>query len=246
MDKERAWLKKRLGRISASELNDIMSASGKFIDGNVDYIRHKRWERNHGFRLPVSGRALEIGKEMEKYAVEWLRNKYPKLDIVYAQECKEIPIWEADWGRFAASPDAFLSDESVVFEIKTLVGNGQIEFFGDPHTPQEDKRAMVVKEHGNQIAGQFLSNPKVKKIVLVKYIYQDDDIDEDIDSPLADWRGNIFVFERKDFDLDAVKQRILAVDAWINSELDPKLIKGKNWTVKEGKVILTDATEQEK
>lgn len=244
MDKEQIWLGKRLGRITASELNEIMSASGKYIDGNVDYIRHKRWERRHGYRLPVNGRALDVGKEQEKYAVAWLRNKYPQLDIVYSQELEEIPIWAADWGNFAASPDAFTSDEKAVFEIKTLVGNSQIEFFDDPNTPEEDKRAAVIKEHGNQLAGQFLSNPKVAKIMLVKYIYQNDDIDEDVDSPLEDWRGHCFVFKREDFDLDAVKNRILAIDAWIGSDRDPKGIKKDNWKIENGEII--DVVDEKK
>lgn len=244
MDKEQVWLGKRLGRITASELNEVMSASGKYIDGNVDYIRHKRWERRHGYRLPINGRALDIGKEQEKYAVAWLRNMMPEVKIVYSQELDEIPVWEADWGNFAASPDAFTEDERVVFEIKTLVGNSMIEFFDDPNTSEEDKRALVMKEHGNQLAGQFLSNPKVEAIYVVKYIYQNDDIDEDVDSPLAEWRGHLYVFTRDDFNLEAVKTRILAVDAWIGSNRNPKDIKKDNWEVKDGEIV--DVVDEKK
>ena len=48
----------RCGKITASELSEIMSASGKIIDGCVSYIRAKRWERLHGYSLPVSARPV--------------------------------------------------------------------------------------------------------------------------------------------------------------------------------------------
>ena len=65
MNKEKNWLRKRLGMITASELGQIVSASGKIIDGNLSYIRAKRWERKHGFSHPVSARAMDIGNEQE-------------------------------------------------------------------------------------------------------------------------------------------------------------------------------------
>ena len=71
MNKELVWKRKRLGCISASELDDIVSASGKIIDGNLSYIRKKRFERKHGYTLPVSSRPMEIGKEQEPYIAQW-------------------------------------------------------------------------------------------------------------------------------------------------------------------------------
>ena len=40
--------------ITASELNQLTSKSGKIIEGTLSYIRAKRWERKHGFSHPVS------------------------------------------------------------------------------------------------------------------------------------------------------------------------------------------------
>lgn len=226
MDKrEKEWRRKRLGRITASELDQLVSASGKVIDGNIAYVRKKRFERVHGFCYPAFGRALEIGREMEKYACAWFRANYPLTEIVYSQELDEIPFWSVDWANYGASPDGFSPDESLVVEFKTLVGISNIEFFADDRTHYEDKRQAVLKEHGSQIAGQFLSNPKVKEIKLVKYIPQSDEVDEDIDSPLEPWRGLVFSFKREDFDLDALHDRIIWFDRFIDSDNDAKKLK---------------------
>lgn len=225
MDKEQVWKAKRLGCISASELNDLCSRSGKVTEANMDYIRKKRFHRKHQFELPINGRALEIGHEMEHDAVEWLRANYPSLNIIYSQELDEIPFWRVRWAKYGASPDCFTDDEKIVFEIKNCVGNDTVHFFDDEYTSYEEKREEVLKEHGNQIAGQFLSNRNVKEIWLIKYIYQRDDIMDDVDSPLAPWRGKVFKFKRNDFNLKAMKERIILFDQFINSTATPSLLK---------------------
>ena len=191
----------------------------------MDYVSKKRFHRKHKFELPVTGRALEIGKEMEHDAVEWLRANYPSLDIIYSQELAEIPFWRVDWAKFGASPDCYTSDERIVFEIKNCVGNDTVYFFDDDYRSEDEKRIDVWKEHGNQIAGQFLSNPNVEEIWLVKYIYQRDDVMEDIDSPLEPWRGKVFKFKRDDFELDAMKDRIILFDNFIDSTDSPSVLK---------------------
>lgn len=225
MDKEQHWLKRRLGYISASELNNLCSKSGKVTKENICYIRRKRFQRKHGFTYPVSGYALDMGKIMEHDAVLWFRENYPEVPIIYSQELSEIPFWTVDWAKFGASPDCFTEDQSIVVEIKNLVGNNTAEFFDDAYTPYETKKAFVIEEHGNQICGQFLSNEKVQEIWVVKYIYQRDEVDEDIDSPLAPWRGLVFKFRREDFDLDSTKQRIIKFDNFIDTDQDPNLFK---------------------
>src|SRR5574344_66196 len=69
------------------------------------------------------------------------------------------------------------------------------------------------------------SYPKVEEIWVLKYLYQHDDIDDDTDSPLEPWRGLLFKFKREDFDLEAIKQRILLFDKFIDSEYDAKSFK---------------------
>lgn len=234
MDKEQKWLERRLGRITASELSSIMSASGKIIEGNIDYIRKKRFERNHGFALPVSSRAMEIGKQAEPYAVEWYRSNYPQSPIIYSQELNEIPFWTNELvPEFGASPDAFSEDESIVVEIKTTVGNSTIEYFFDPATSFEEKKARVWNEHGDQIIGQFLSNPKVLLIRLLKYCPSNDDILQDTDSPLASWRGMVFEFERRSYEesISKMAERIKLFNAFIASDKNPSAFKVGTWSV---------------
>lgn len=225
-EKEYEWLKKRVGCISASELNNLFSLSGKVTEANVDYIRKKRFERKHGYSLNVSSYAMEIGKEQESYAVEWFRENYPQFsDIIHANtDLDEIPFWTVGWAKFGASPDAFSPDETFVLEVKTVVSNADTDYYADEFTPYVDKYQRVKKEHGNQIAGQFLSNPKVEKIWLLKYIYQRDD-DFDVDSPLEKWRGVVFEFVRSDFELEKMKDRIILFDNFIDAPVDPASLK---------------------
>lgn len=223
--KEKEWKRRRMGIISASELKNITSASGKIIDSNIDYIRHKRFERLHGFNYPVSSRYFDIGHEQEPYIIAWYRAHHPEVDLVYSGDCEEIPFWRVGWAKFGASPDAFTPDHKHLVECKCLCGNSTIEFFADPYTPMEAKRAAVIADHGAQLMGQFLSDDAVEKITLVKYIYQDDDCDDDTDSPLADWRGYEFDFVREDFDLESMRERIIMFDQYIDLDIDPAVLK---------------------
>lgn len=240
MDKELEWKKERVGLITASELGGIMSASGKIIDSNLDYVRKKRFERSRRFSLPVNGRALDVGHEQEPYAVRWFKANHPEREIIYSQDCDKIPFWKVDWANFGASPDCFSPDESFVLEIKSVVGNTNLEFFADFYTSYEDKRAYVLKEHGDQLAGQFLSNEKVQEIWLLKYLYQRDEIDEDTDSPLATWRGIIFKFKREEFDLKRYKDRIVLFDTFIDSLYDPKVMKAPGVKMVNGLIELEE------
>lgn len=231
MTKEEQWLKKRLGMITASELGQITSASGKIIDGNLSYIRAKRWERKHGFSHPISAKALDIGNEQEPYIHQWCKANLDYPEIIYSKDLQEIPFWCAPDCPLGASPDAYTPDESVEFEYKTLVGATAIEFFGDDYTPYEEKKLAVWKDHGDQMLGQFISNPKVKEIILVKYIFQDDDIVADTDSPLAPWRGLVFPFKREDYagSIAYMKDRVCLYDAFIDAPINPSDFKKGEW-----------------
>lgn len=233
--KER-WLERRCGYLSASMLGQITSASGKIIDGNLSAIRQKRFERRFGFSLPVTSRQMEIGIETEPYIIEWFRANHSELPILYSSEdFEDIPFWEVPWAKFGASPDAFTANEKIVVECKTVVSNTYIEFFLDEYTSYEEKKAEVWSEHGDQLLGQFLSNPKVEEIWLVKYIPQNDDILKDTDSPLAPWRGLVFKFERADYgsSIDAMKERICLIDAMIDSHINPSKFKEGEWYLSE-------------
>ena len=208
MEREDKWMQKRLGRITASELGSITSASGKIIDGNVDYIRTKRWERNHGYSLPISSKAMEWGRENEPYAIEWYRANFPDSQVVYSQELPDIPFWtNPSVKNFGASPDAFTEDESMVLEIKNVYSNGNIEFFFDPDTSYEEKKAKVAKEHIDQ------------------------NIPQDTDSPLAAWRGIVFDFQREEYisSIEEMIERINLFNAFIASKKNPSDFKQGDW-----------------
>lgn len=239
MDKEQKWLQKRLGMITASELGQITSASGKIIDGNLSYIRAKRWERKHGFAHPVSARAMEIGNEQEPMIYEWCKANLGFNEIVYSKDLPEIPFWVSTDCPVGASPDAFTPDKRIVLEFKTLVGATSIEFFGDDYTPYEEKKLAVWKDHGDQLLGQFISNSAVDEIWIIKYIYQEDDIIKDTDSPLATWRGLVFKFARKDYEasIDEMRKRIILFDKMIDAPINPAEFKKGEWSVVDGKLI---------
>ena len=248
MTKEDKWLKARCGVITASELSSITSASGKIIDGNLTYIRSKRWERKHGFSHPVSSRPMEIGTEQEPMAVEWIRANLGFPEVIYSKELPEIPFWKAEDCPLGASPDAFLPDESIVFEIKTNVSPATIEFYNDEFTLYEEKKEAVLKEYGDQILGQFLSNDKVKEIWLVRYTYQDDDIMSDTDSPLAPWRGIVFKFKRDDYymSIAALRARVKIINAMIDAPVNPSEFKKGEWTLLGGKLCQSLAEKKAK
>lgn len=241
--KEDRWLEKRLGMITASELGQITSASGRIIDTNISYIRAKRWERKHGFSHPVSARAMEIGNEQEPMIYEWCKQNLGLGEIVYSKNLPDIPFWIAPDCPLGASPDAYTPDKRIVLEYKTLVGATAIEFFGDEYTPDAEKALAVLKDHGDQMLGQFISEPDVQEIWLIKYIYQDDDIMQDTDSPLAPWRGLVFKFKRNDYltSIDQMRDRIRLIDAMIDAPKNPAEFKKGTWYIdKNGELKLRD------
>lgn len=240
MDKEHKWRLKRCGYLTASMLSDITSKSGKIIDGTVTAIRSKRFERRYGYPLQVSSRTMEIGTQNEPYVIEWFRNQYPNVPIIYSQEVESgIPFWTVDWAKFGASPDAFTEDERIIIDCKTVVSNSNIEFFADEYTPLEEKKAKVWDEHGDQILGLFLSKPKAEEVWIVKHIYCDEFNDFEPSDPLAPWRGIVFVFKRKDYteSLAEMKDRIILIDKMIDAPISPSEFKKGDWMVdKDGKL----------
>lgn len=230
-------------------LSDITSKSGKITDGTLTAIRSKRFERKHGYPLQVSSRTMEIGTENEKYVIEWFRNQHPDIPIIYAQEVEEnIPFWKVDWAKFGASPDAFTEDERIVIDAKTVVSNSNIEFFADEYTSYEEKKAKVWEEHGDQILGLWLSNPKAEEVWIVKHIYCDEFNEFEPADPLAPWRGIVFRFARKDFleSIESMKERIRLIDKMIDAKINPSEFKVGEWSVIDGELKQSIVEKPEK
>lgn len=234
MDKEHEWRLKRCGYLTASMLSDITSKSGKIIDGTVTAIRSKRFERRYGYPLQVSSRTMEIGTQNEPYVIEWFRNQYPNVPIIYSQEIESgIPFWTVDWAKFGASPDAFTEDERIIIDCKTVVSNSNIEFFADEYTSLEEKKAKVWDEHGDQILGLLLAKPKADEVWIVKHIYCDEFNDFEPADPLAPWRGRVFAFKREDYaaSIYEMKERIILIDKMIDAPVNPSDFKKGEWYV---------------
>ena len=100
--------------------------------------------------------------------------------------------------------------------------------------------ALQNRKDGNgRPMGKEEIDRKVREIILVKYIYQDDDIMKDTDSPNASWRGIVFRFERADYaeSIAEMKDRIVLFDAMIDSHVNPSEFKKGSWSLKDGKLV---------
>ena len=222
MDK---WRQKRIGCISASRLDDLMT-KGRGKDWGqtaISYLYQIEMERY--LNEPPINRdapALRFGRENEQYAVEWLKENFSENIRYYETDFDEKPFITVDWARFGATPDVDIPDgngfpEKIV-EIKTTFSDGAIYDYFSPTKPYEKKRILALKEHRNQMAGQLLACPTCKTIYILKYNPQRDDTEWDLRSPLDTSRGIMFEFKREEFGtyLDEVKDRIIKADEYLN------------------------------
>lgn len=229
MDK---WIKKRIGYISASHLADLMTkGKGKeWGQTAISYLYKVEMERY--LNEPSAHRdapALRFGRENEQYAVEWLRENIDDRIRYYETDFDEKPFITVDWAKYGATPDTDIPNENgepvEIFEIKTTYSDGAIYTYFSPTKPYEKKRVEALKEHKEQIAGQFLACPTCQTINILKYNPQRDD-EWDIRSPLDPSRGIIFSFTREEFGtyLEEVKERIIKADEYLNMYLELDLI----------------------
>ena len=246
MDPEVEWLKKRCGKISASEVSKLaLGVRGGVTKGVTDYISKKRYERKRGYPLLEKNRMFEIGKKYEPEAIEWLKENFPELDIRYSGDTDKFPIppfYTVPWAKFGASPDAETSDETIVFDTKILCTPATICFFDDETISVEEKIAFVLDEHGDQIIGLLLARPNCQEFWIVKYNPQIDDNELDLEPTTAEFRGQIFKFKREDFGsaIEETKNRIIFFDLFIDSKYTPRMIKEASFTTNsEGNYLLS-------
>lgn len=229
MDK---WIEKRIGYISASHLADLMTkGKGKeWGQSAISYLYKVEMERY--LNEPSAHRdapALRFGRENEQYAVEWLRENVSDKIRYYETDFDEKPFITVDWAKFGATPDTDIPDENgnpiEIFEIKTTYSDGAIYTYFSPSKPYEKKRAEALKEHRDQIAGQFLACPTCQTINILKYNPQRDD-EWDLRSPIDLSRGILFSWTRQEFGdyLEQVKQRIIKADEYLKMGMELDLI----------------------
>lgn len=244
--KERQWHLKKIGKFSASCADDLLSASGKWIQGNISYLLEIQYQRETNEpKPPVSSRQMTLGKENEPYAIEWLRANYPKMDIRHCDADFTDKVFEEPYPdlMFGASPDAFLVKNfdqrseivynedfkkhiKALIEVKCLVGREETLRYMSSIIPYNTKRERAKKDHGNQMAAQMFAYPEIDLIYLLKYLPQIDDNEFDLRSVLDPSRGVLFEFSRDDLsvDIDIYAKRVRFADEWLRAGKDVEML----------------------
>lgn len=244
--KEEKWLKERIGFISASEVDKLMSKSGKWTQGNITYlykIQRQRFLKEPA--PPVFSRIMQIGTENEPYAVEWIRVNMGWIVVHCDKDLSEKAFVKTDWG-LGSSPDAYLVEDAfsdnlghiiaakikALIEIKCVVGEETTNYYFSPTVPFEKKRLRAFDEHRDQMAAQLLTHPFVNTIYLMKYDPQDDENPWDLRPVLDESRGLLFEFSRDEFGsyLDEMKERVTFANDYLNSGRDLDDIQ-KEWEI---------------
>ncbi len=227
--KEYKWHLDKHGYISASKLDDLLTSGKK---GNswgqtaITYLYKLQYERLRGFPIVgVDARPMSFGRENEVYANEWLRENVNQAIRSCSTDFEERIFKKVPSAMFGASPDSILgTPENVehLYEIKCVYGEKETTWMFSPTVSKDKKRAQVLADHRDQLAGQLIAYPECNKISLLKYDAQRDDNPFDTKSPLDISRGILFTFSRADFG-DYIKDvwvRILCADAFLNSGYD--------------------------
>ena len=244
--KEEKWLKERIGFISASEVDKLMSKSGKWTQGNITYlykIQRQRFLKEPA--PPVFSRIMQIGTENEPYAVEWIRVNMGWIVVHCDKDLSEKAFVKTDWG-LGSSPDAYLVEDAfsdnlghiiaakikALIEIKCVVGEETTNYYFSPTVPFEKKRLRAFDEHRDQMAAQLLTHPSISTIYLMKYDPQDDENPWDLRPVLDESRGLLFEFSRDEFGsyLDEMKERVTFANDYLNSGRDLDDIQ-KEWEI---------------
>ena len=246
--KEIDWHIAKAGYFSASRIKNLMSKSGKFTEGNIDYLYEIQQQRaTKEPEPPVFAKPMQLGIENEPYAIEWVRDNTPHRVLHCDKDFRDKIFEKTDYG-FGASPDAFIVDDgadfdkdedgllfydqhvidniSALLEVKCVVGRKECNWYYSPTVPFEKKRAEAFSEHREQMAAQLLCYPTVNRILLLKYRPQIDDNPWDMTGVLAPERGLLFEFTREEFGtyLDEIKERIVFSDNYLKEGLDPDSI----------------------
>jgi len=246
--KEIDWHIAKAGYFSASRIKNLMSKSGKFTEGNIDYLYEIQQQRTTKEpEPPIFAKPMQLGIENEPYAIEWVRENTPHRVLHCDKDFRDKIFEKTDYG-FGASPDAFIvpaetefdkddsgllyydshviDNISALLEVKCVVGRKECNWYYSPTVPFEKKRAGAFGEHREQMAAQLLCYPMVNNIYLLKYRPQIDDNPWDTTDVLAPERGLLFEFTREEFGtyLDEIKERIVFSDNYLKEGLDPDLI----------------------
>lgn len=108
------WIRLRLGRVTASEMDALFTPlmKPKEGEGPKTYLATKVAEAWYGAPLPSVGSfAMEQGHFIEEHARPW-------FELTYEKEVTQVGFIEHDDGRCGCSPDGLIGDDEGL-EIKS-------------------------------------------------------------------------------------------------------------------------------
>lgn len=137
------WLQLRVGKVTASELHNLLTPAFKLRDGETPktYLYSKVAEAWRGKPLPgFSSWATEQGQELEDEARKWFA-------FTTEHTVRNVGFIEADGGMFGCSPDALLDDDGGL-ELKCPEPTNHCRYLIEGVLPKD----YVTQVHGSLFA----------------------------------------------------------------------------------------------
>lgn len=230
-DREYKWHLKRIGKITASEVDNIMTASGRWTQTAVSYLYKIQRQRTIREPAPIkNAKSLKWGQQNEADAIEWLREnflkgQYKRYTIFHCDLDGDEKIFIEGENNFGGSPDAYLMKGGHIvayIEIKCVYGEEETNRIFSPTVQYEKKRMRVFEEHRWQLAGQMALPNAPDKIFLMKYDAQDVFNEFDLRSPVDPSRGLLFEFSREELApyIEKLKVRVTFANKCLEDGID--------------------------
>jgi hypothetical protein len=131
---EADWLKLRVGRVTASEMHNLVTPKWKIKtgDGPATYLNRKLAEAYRGCPLPgFSSWSTEQGEELEDEARRWFAFEFGDEHPI-----QRVGFIEHDNGRCGCSPDALLGEDGGL-ELKCPEAHTHVGYLLDGGLPDE-------------------------------------------------------------------------------------------------------------
>lgn len=160
------WLKKRIGKITSSELDKFMGKGkkGEFSDPCIKYLYKIKHQRRTG-KAPEEKTCFnfEWGHANECLAINWLREILSK-DVRDCNADYEDIVFHEPFPGFGDSPDAEIYSEP--WKIEGVV---EIKSPADESVLEELWECKSIRDtnYFAQILGHFIGNPQVSYAILV-------------------------------------------------------------------------------
>ena len=127
------WLEARAGKITASEMDRLVTPLGKVKtgEGPKSYLMEKLSEKWAGAALPSANTfMMEQGNILEEFA-------RPAFELETGLAIKQVGLIETDDGRCACSPDGIVEGKDIGLEIKSPGMPNHIRYLLDNKLPDD-------------------------------------------------------------------------------------------------------------